>query len=268
MDCSETSYKCSACKDTGYIIKKWEGAGLAEECKCQEMVRLMKRFNSAMIPEEFKRSTLDDYKATTEVQEKMKNAAIAYLEEFGQIAYDNQGREKGHSLGYIAIVGDQKLNKLTGAQKAETKRKYNNYGLGKTHLLVAISKRLLKRGQKVLMVSDIALMDELMMNKRENMDAFNKRMHDLCTIPVLVWDELGKSAPTEAKKSTYFHIINERYKQRLPILFSSNEDHETLEDRIGGASISRILGMSYGRMYNVSGPDYRLTGGKSSERSA
>jgi DNA replication protein DnaC len=72
-------------------------------------------------------------------------------------------------------------------------------------------------------------------------------------------DDIGKTNPTKAKRSMYFHIINERYKAQRPIIYSSNEDAESLTDRIGDASASRLLGMSRGRIVRVEGPDYRLT---------
>lgn len=261
--CSTSSeYECSQCRDTGYIIKAWEGSGLAAECSCMERKRLIKRFNSAMIPDEFKTATFQDYRVENEAQRQLFNAASAYLKEFGQDIELEFGVMKGNSLGFIAKYGESRLKALPPAERMKMKRIHNNYGLGKTHLQIAIAKNLIKRGIAVLCVSDVALMDELMAAKAEDSELYNKRLHDIINVPVLVWDDIGKSNPTEAKKSAYFHIINERYKAQRPIIFSSNEDVETLADRIGDAAASRLIGMSRGRIVAVEGPDYRLTGGK------
>ncbi|MFC4075241.1 DNA replication protein, partial [Salinithrix halophila] len=77
--------------------------------------------------------------------------------------------------------------------------------------------------------------------------------------PVLVWDDLGKSNPTQAKQKNYFQIVNERYKACRPILFSSNEDIESLSERIGGATWSRLVGMSGKYLLATVGADYRLS---------
>ncbi|WP_245739890.1 ATP-binding protein [Thermoflavimicrobium dichotomicum] len=256
LDSSQTKYKCDKCKDTGYIIKSWEGGGLAAECSCLEMKRLMRRFKSAMIPDEFKQATFQDYKIRCEAHEILLNAAKKYVEEFDQIKGTS-----ANSLGFIAIFGEQRMKEMPKDQRAIMKRKHNNYGLGKTHLQVAIAKELLRKGEQVLIVADVALMDELMnLRRSDNQQTFNERIHQLITVPVLVWDDIGKANPTEAKQSMYFQIINERYRAQRPIIYSSNEDAETLSDRIGPAATSRLLGMSKGRIYRVEGPDYRLTG--------
>jgi DNA replication protein DnaC len=262
----EKTDKCQQCNGTGYIIKEWTGGGLAAECTCREQERLMKRFNSAMIPDEFRRATFQDYKVGNQSQKALYDAAVAYLQEFGQQSDDIFGSSK-NSLGFIAVVGESRLKALPAAKRMEEKRRHNNYGLGKTHLQMAIAKELIKRGVAVLCVSDAALMDELMALKmEEDKTFFTKRMNDIINVPVLVWDDIGKSNPTEAKRSAYFQIINERYRHQRPIIYSSNEDVETLSDRIGDAAASRLFGMSKGRIVRVEGPDYRLTGGKQHER--
>jgi DNA replication protein DnaC len=213
-----------------------------------------------MIPEEFRRATFQDYKVENQAQKALYDAAAAYLQEFGQ---DDFGVNKGNSLGFIAVVGESRLKALPAAERIKAKRRHNNCGLGKTHLQMAIARELISRGHTVLCVSDAALMDELMALKMDkDKSLFNKRLQDIVNVPVLVWDDIGKSNPTEAKQSAYFQIINERYRHQRPIIYSSNEDVETLSDRIGDAAASRLLGMSKGRIVRVEGPDYRLMGGR------
>lgn len=257
----QPQYKCQQCKDTGYIIKAWEGGGLASECPCQEQERLNKRFASAMIPDEFQTATFQAYKVGNPAQKMLFDAAVTYVKEFGQEIEIDFGVYKGNSLGFIAVYGESRLKALPTAERMKAKRQHNNYGLGKTHLQMAIARELIRRGHTVLCVSDVNLMDELMAAKKDDSEVYNKRLHDLINAPVLVWDDIGKSNPSEAKRSAYFHIINERYKARRPIIYSSNEDVETLSDRIGDAAASRLLGMSRGRIVRAEGPDFRLTGG-------
>ncbi|WP_232335201.1 ATP-binding protein [Thermoactinomyces sp. CICC 10520] len=231
----------------------------ATECSCQQQKRLMRRFNSAMIPDEFRQATFKGYKVENQAQKALYDAAVAYLREFGK---DDFGVKKGNSLGFVAVYGESRLKSLPTAERMKAKRRHNNCGLGKTHLQMAIARELISRGHTVLCVSDDSLMEELMSAKMEAVEEYNKQIHDIISVQVLVWDDIGKSNPTEAKRSAYFRIINERYKAQRPIIYSSNEDVETLSDRIGDAAASRLLGMSKGRIVRVEGPDYRLTGGR------
>jgi DNA replication protein DnaC len=246
-------YKCNRCKDKGYIINGWT----ATECSCQQQKRLMRRFQSAMIPEEFQTATFQGYKVENSAQKQLFDAAVTYVKKFDQ---DDFGVYKGNSLGFIAVYGESRLKSLPTGERMKMKRQHNNYGLGKTHLQMAIARELIRRGHTVLCVSDVSLMEELMAAKMEAVEEYNKRIHDIINVPVLVWDDIGKSNPSEAKRAAYFHIINERYKAKRPIIYSSNEDVETLSDRIGDAAASRLLGMSKGRIVRVEGPDYRLGG--------
>lgn len=209
-----------------------------------------------MIPDEFKEATFTGYQIKNEAHRKLFDAADEYVRNFEQFH-----KTSSNSLGFIAVYGEQKLKALPTQQRMEMKRKHNNYGLGKTHLQIAIAKQLIKIGVSVLVVSDVALMDELMAARQiDDKSVFANRIHAIINVPVLVWDDIGKANPTEAKRSMYFQIINERYKAQRPILYSSNEDVETLSDRIGDAAASRLLGMSMGRIVRVEGPDFRLTG--------
>lgn len=165
------------------------------------------------------------------------------------------------SLGFLATVGEQTLRQISdGAKRRRMRARHNNMGVGKSHLQMAIAKAFIQQGIAVLVISDVVFMDELMQQKASSAPAFHEQINQVADIPVLVWDDLGKSNSSEAKKSAYFRIIDERYRNKKPILFSSNEDTETLEDRIGDAAASRLLGMS--RIYTVEGPDYRIVGQK------
>ena len=72
-----------------------------------------------------------------------------------------------------------------------------------------------------------------------------------------MWDDLGKSKWSEVKENLYYQIIDYRYRHNLPILYSSNEDDETLGEKIGFAANSRLKGMSKDYMVAVEGEDYR-----------
>ncbi len=158
---------------------------------------------------------------------------LEYLNEFKK-----DGGEKvipKHNLGFIAVFGEQRLRDLPPHERAPMKQKHNNFGVGKTHLQIALAKRLIKDGFNVLVVSDVTFMDELIQARMMNDEGetLNKLLHSAIHADVLVWDDIGKAKWSEAKEALYYQIINERYRKQKPIVFNSNEDRGTLSEKSG-----------------------------------
>jgi DNA replication protein DnaC len=207
-----------------------------------------------LIPEEFQNARFDNYKQEYETQRVMYQASVDYLKVFETVK-----RTSNNSFGFMAVFGEQRLKELPHKERAEMKAKHNNFGLGKTHLQAAMAKWLINHGHSVLMVSDVTFMDDLTQAKmaRDEGASLAKLLNSASKVDVLVWDDIGKSKYSEAKESLYYNIINDRYRNHKPILFSSNEDDETLADKIGFAAASRLFGMSKEHLYEVEGTDYR-----------
>lgn len=251
---SPSGNECPKCKDVGFILNGWE----AVECSCLKQKKLERRMKNAMIPDEFQDCTFDNYKVTSKLQNVMKTGILSYLKQFDQIK-----DEKENSFGFIAVYGEKRLKEIKNQQKrTELKRKHNNFGLGKTHLQVAAAKELIKRGYQTLIISDVMFMEELSQARAidDEGEQLNKLLGSVIHVPVLVWDDIGKVKTSEFRLGMYYHIINERYRNRRPIIFSSNEDMETLAEKIGDAAASKLFGMSKPFLYEVEGEDYRLKG--------
>jgi DNA replication protein DnaC len=220
--------------------------------------RLIRRMKNAMIPDEFKDAEFFTYNVTNQTQKLLYNAAQDYVANFERIR-----TEERNSIGFIAKYGERRLREIRDpVKRGQAKQKHNNFGLGKTHLQVAIAKELIRRGTSVLIVSDVSLMGDLSQARQydDEGEEFNRLLGTVVKAPVLVWDDIGKAKISEFRLDMYYTIINERYKARRPIIYSSNEDSETLAERIGDAATSRLFGMSKGRIYAVEGPDYRMMG--------
>jgi DNA replication protein DnaC len=250
----EDEYECSRCKDNGYIIYKNEqGYDVARECSCLEQKRLRARFKNALIPEEFKNARFDNYIQQNDVQKRLYHTTIEYLKNFKTSSNKN-------NLGFIAVFGEQRIRELPGSQRSEAKVKHNNFGLGKTHLQIAAAKWLMKQGYSTLVVSDVSFMDELVQAKRidDEGETLARLLWSANRVDVLIWDDIGKAKWSETKENFYYQIINERYKNQKPILFSSNEDKGTLSEKIGFAAASRLFGMCGPYLLEVEGEDFRL----------
>ncbi|WP_323125810.1 ATP-binding protein, partial [Gracilibacillus oryzae] len=249
----ELEFECNDCKDTGSIIDRVFDDELGYEkdvyrpCHCQETRNLRNRFKNALIPDEFKKAKFDNYEINSEVQETLYQAILDYLRNIQEIIEEKQEQ---NSIGFIATMGEARIRSLAPEHRSRAKAEHNSYGLGKTHLQIAAARWIMqkvkvrdqiemnvksrnnmletrsrfKRGCRVLCVSDATFMDDLINAKRMSDDShtFNKLMLGALKVDVLLWDDLGKSKWSEAKESLYYQIINERYRNNKPIIFSSN----------------------------------------------
>jgi len=257
----EDEYDCQICWDTELVLKRDErGYEFASFCECRERKAWKRRFKQALIPDEFVHANFENFKRATQYQQSMYDVTLEYLNEFKK-----DGGEKvisKHNLGFIAVVGEQRLRELPPHERAPMKQKHNNFGVGKTHLQIALAKRLIKDGFNVLVVSDVTFMDELIQAKvmNDEGETLNRLLHSAIHADVLVWDDIGKAKWSEAKEALYYQIINERYRKQKPIVFSSNEDRGTLSEKIGYAAASRLIGQCGSYLLEVEGEDFRLKG--------
>lgn len=253
---SSKNYECNVCCDEEFVIDGWT----SRECACAAQKRLNRRMKGAMIPEDFEAAELETYHPRNDTQQGMLNKTTDYLN-----AFEHLLREKNNSLGFMAKVGETLIRSIKNpAERAEMQRRHNSFGLGKTHLTVSLAKRLIRAGHATLIISDAAFMEELAIARAAGGDEghdFRRLMDSAKNAPVLVWDDLGKSKWTESREKWYYQIINARYEARRPIIFSSNEDRNTLTDKIGPAAASRLFGMANGWMFAVEGVDQRLVKG-------
>jgi DNA replication protein DnaC len=248
------------------MYKDEQGYDFARACECRERNAWKRRFSQSMIPDEFKNANFENYQKSTDIQVSMYQSTLDYLEEFDVFINEDGHRAKTvseHNFGLIAVFGEQRLKDLPSSEKSAMKQKHNNFGIGKTHLQIALSKRLIKDGFTVLVVSDVLFMDELIHAKMMNDqgETLNRLLSAANGVDVLIWDDIGKVKWTEAKESLYYQVINERYRKQKPIVFNSNEDRGTLAEKIGYAAASRLLGQCGSYLLEAEGDDWRLKRG-------
>jgi len=278
---SGVNYECDDCKDTGTLIEKIEESfngntymkDVRRPCHCVAKRGLVNRFQNALIPSEFQDARFDTYNQYDDTTTLLYESTVDYLKDFKAII---EGKNEHNSLGFIAVLGETRIRVMQGEARYEAKDRHNNFGLGKTHLQMAAAKWILnniklrdeiapgqystfERGCRVLCISDITFMNDLT-NARmmgDGGETLNRLISDATNVDVLVWDDLGKTKWSESKEGFYYQIINERYNNKRPIIFSSNEDQGTLSEKIGYAASSRLFGMCGDRLYAVEGNDYR-----------
>ncbi len=256
--------KCKSCDDTGWVFAKKEVDGheyeFAKECKCMEEKRRKNRYKNAMIPEEYEDYNFKNFEIREDVHDLMLKKVTEYLKTF-PVPKEERAVIKGASFGLIATYGEQRIKNIDDPRlRSEMKQKHNNYGIGKSHLTISAAKYLLKHDYRVTVVSDPVFIQDLMSAKFNNDNGV--KYHSILSsiteyADIVVWDDLGKLKWTEPREDLYYQIFNELYKSGKPVIFSSNEDMETLSDKIGQAAASRLRGMCKGFLYPVEGSDQR-----------
>lgn len=124
-------------------------------------------------------------------------------------------------------------------------------GTGKTHLAAAIVNRIMSTyALPVRFITSIELFGIL-----KDFDNQTEILTELKSIPLLVIDDLGKEKATDWNREKLFEIINSRYESCLPMVITSNNTPEELENNLGKATFSRICEMCKAVIMN--GDDWR-----------
>jgi DNA replication protein DnaC len=129
-------------------------------------------------------------------------------------------------------------------------------GTGKTHLAVAVMNELMQRKR---VPSLFVTVPEFLDNLREaymipgrDLDEW---MDTVKNADLLVLDDLGSERPTEWVRERLFVIVNHRYREVLPTLFTSNIGPRDLATQLGERTASRIIAMC--DWISLEGDDYR-----------
>lgn len=135
---------------------------------------------------------------------------------------------------------------------------YGNQGTGKTLLAMSIAKILIEDNHNVKCLSSYELIDAT-----RSIDSEDKGLIDsLMSVEILVIDDIGKEASnTQHSCERLFAIIDTRYNEMLPTIFTSNYSLGNLAKQItendAGISIaSRIKQTS--KVINLTGQDRRI----------
>lgn len=246
-------YECEKCQDKELILYLAEdGYEMARKCDCRDRKAWKRRLKNALIPEEFIENNFENFKRENTMQQRMFEMALEYLEAVQQ--------GKTHNFGFFSFIGEHSIRQTELSQRQKLKMEHNNFGIGKTHLHIALAKRLIKYEKNVIVVSDVTFMDEMMQAKmtRDEGESFNRMINSVLSADVLVWDDIGKAKHSEAKESLYYQIINERYRKKKPIVFNTNEDRGSLAEKIGYAAASRLIGQCGPYLLETEGADWRL----------
>ena len=229
--------KCAKC---GREIRQIEVCGITITpiCQCEKMIRdaedlafeqkqkqirFERLFNNSRLGKRFKQKTFDNFSVTEETQH-MYEACKEYAETFD--------KENGTGL----LIGSQP-------------------GAGKTHLMAAITNKLLEEMHSIVFLVVPDILQELRNTYGNNKDTEGRLLYGLADCDLLILDDIGAEKTTDWTTEKLYTIINNRYMNNKPVIFTTNCELKELTERLGDRTTSRILEMC--DVLEVETKDYR-----------
>ncbi len=207
--------KFSPCPE---CLKEQERASIAEEKKLREkdsaklvQSRIEKIIGHSAIPKRFRNKTISDYVVETDRQKAVVHLVLEYAKEF---ANEHSGR--------CLIL-------------------YGNPGTGKTHLACAIAQAIMNKYMKTAVFTTVSRLARTVREAK----SFDSNTTESQVIAgyvepdLLIIDEVGKQSNTDAESRALFDVINERYEECKPTIFTSNQTFAEVKESLGVRVIDR-----------------------------
>lgn len=230
------TYRCSLCKDTGYLAKE-----LSQLNRCQCL----------------KQRLIDKYYDLSNIR------GLLATENFDTFDFRYYSEEVLPSEGLSPRRNMQMIYQIATKFVEEFGRSFQNLlfygetGMGKTFLCNCIAKDLLDRGHTVLYVTAPKIF-KLVEDYRFNRDEVDEHyaIDAVTDVDLLIIDDLGAEFATIVTNSALFDIINQRLLAKLPTVISSNLQHAEFETHYSERIFSRFLG--HYKMSKFYGDDIRF----------
>lgn len=213
MDYLNLHYRCSRCKDTGFIG--------AEKCLCYKQKLIQMHYRDSQLEELLKINNFRNF-------------------DFNLYPIHRIGNEKDSPRKNIEKIYNKAITYIDRFRlHNDNLLFYGNSGTGKTFLSNCIAKELLDKGYLVVYRTS----DELMKNLRDIRFNDNKMLEDLIfNCDLLIIDDLGTEPINDMTRSDFFNLLNKKLLLKKKMLISTNLTLEQLLQTYSERITSRLLG--------------------------
>lgn len=224
-------YKCSICRDTGYIG--------SEKCSCFKQKVIDIHYNQSNLKDIVQKENFEMFIIDYYSVEKFENESLSprkNMEEIFKACVD-----------YVNSFGAESTNLFF----------YGKSGLGKSFLSNCIAKDLLDYGKLVIYQTASNLIELLKNIKFQNTEAdTSDRLNDLFECDLLIIDDLGTEYITDFSQMELFNIINRRLIANKKMIVSTNLSLDNIFSTYPERITSRIIGNF--TVYKFYGEDIRV----------
>lgn len=216
--------------------KEQEDRELAEQIEREnrelKAKRILKVFSeNSLINPKLKEASFSNYEPTNQELSKAKELAMRYSTNFS----------KDNPIGLLLI---------------------GNYGTGKSHLSVSITKELMNKDVSCVFISTPKLMTKIRSSYNKDSEYSEDQIIEvLSSVDCLVLDDIGAEATKQGESNQHtwatskiFEIIDNRIGKHT--IFTSNYLPDELQQRLGGRNFSRMMEDTH--VIKMNGDDYRL----------
>ncbi|MFD2628809.1 ATP-binding protein [Oceanobacillus kapialis] len=201
-----------------------------EQRNRSKLDRIQKEFNgNSLMNKSLQRANFSNYKPTTPDLHAAKSKLMEYANNFDR-----------NESGNILLVG--------------------NYGTGKSHLSVAVTKELLKKNFTCLFLSVPKLLTQIKDTYNASNNLSESEILSLIEqVDLFVLDDLGteytnqKNGNDNWTHTKLFEVLDNR--SGKPTIFTTNLSGDQLETKLNERNLSRVLDGT--EIIKMNGPDYR-----------
>ena len=227
MNIFRPAYSCTDCSDTGKLPD-----GTRCHCYTEHFARLRFSAEDASVLDRENFSTFDETVFPAGPQRDTMVALRDRLEKYCRNYPDVKNRN-------ITIMGQA--------------------GSGKTFLLNCMAKALMDRSFSVIRLSAYKMMNELFSLYISDNGEFDSVLERLCTVDVLIVDDLG----TELRKenftlNTLYYLFDRRAELQKALLVSTNLTPEHISQLYSERLLSRLINAGTTASVRLTGTDVRL----------
>jgi DNA replication protein DnaC len=221
-------YKCSRCKDTGYI-------GI-DKCNCYKQKLVQLHYDNSDLKDLLRENNFDNF--------NMEYYSNRRMGEEPESPKKNMEKIVVKSMNFIKNFSSLNENLLF----------YGNSGTGKSFLSHCIAKELLDRGYFVVYRTAEELIKNLRSIRFENDTVLEELILD-CDL--LIIDDLGTEQINDFSKTELFNLLNKKLLKQKKMLVSTNYALKELMSLYSERITSRLLGNF--NLCKFFGEDIRVT---------